>query len=82
MIRSVYHLLNDKITTLDERRKVLPEYSGKFHDVIDDIMRDADAKTEFYVNGLALPVCRDLFMSRAYFDVIKDNKKEKSSCGS
>ena len=72
MIARVHHMLEDTVMVFNEKGKVVLQ--GKFETVIDEIKRDSNGSTKFYVVGLMLPVNRDLFFSKDYWKFIKNRR--------
>lgn len=80
MIARVHHMLDDTVMAFNEKGELM--YSGKFNKVIGMIKMESNGNTKFYVVGLMLPVNRDLFFSKDYWNFIKERKKkEKEKCG-
>ena len=71
MIKTVRHMLNDKLLVFDERGKPMPTFQGRFDDKIEMIMQAAVPETEFYVQGLIFRVSQELFRNKEYFNFIK-----------
>ena len=78
MIGRVHHLLNDTIMAFDGRGTYLESFTGKFTAVIEDVLKHTNDLTEFYVEGVSWKISRELFVSRALYNFIKDKPKEEA----
>jgi hypothetical protein len=75
MLKRVQHQLNDTIVAYDEHGRLLPEYQGKFEEVIEKVLRDAGDGAKFYIEGFTIALHRDLFKEKKLFNVIRGGKK-------
>jgi len=78
MIARVHHLLNDTIMAFDMRGTYLESFTGKFEDVIEDVLTHTNDRTEFYVEGMSATISRELFVSKTFFNFLKDRPKEEA----
>ena len=74
MIKRVHHMLNNQVIAFDEMGNRMPTFQGKFEEVVAKIISHATSETEFFVQGLFLPVSRELFEKKDYYNFIKNRR--------
>lgn len=48
IIKKVYYFVNNMVAVTDQFGKQIPKYQGPYHEVHDQILKDAPAETEFF----------------------------------